>query len=145
VLLEVFIDWGGPAARMGWACVSSRVGQVAAPGHISFCSNAAYFKKLQAKRVDLVVTEQKIDTTTSTGRLMFSMLGGIAEFETDLRRERQLEGIAKAKAEGRFKGRPVTVDGEAIRKALAAGDKPAAVARQLNVARSTVYRVAAQT
>ena len=75
---------------------------------------------------------------------MFNMLGAIAEFETDLRRERQLEGIAKAKAEGRYTGRPVTVDGVSIRAALAAGDKPAAVARRFNMARSTVYRVAAE-
>jgi len=55
-----------------------------------------------------------------------------------------LEGIAKAKADGRYTGRPPTVDGGAIRAALAAGDKPAAVARRFNVARSTVYRVAAE-
>ena len=101
-------------------------------------------RELQAKKVDLIVTEQSIDTSTPTGRLMFNMLGAIAEFETDLRRERQLEGIAKAKTEGRYKGRPVTVNGEAIVAALAAGDKPSAVAKRFNVARSTVYRVAAQ-
>lgn len=98
-------------------------------------------QELQAKGVDLIATEQNIDTTTPTGRLMFNMLGAIAEFETDLRKERQLEGIAKAKEEGRYKGRPVTVDGDAIRAALAAGDKPMAVAKRFNVARSTVYRM----
>lgn len=98
-------------------------------------------QELQAKSVDLIATEQNIDTTTPTGRLMFNMLGAIAEFETDLRKERQLEGIAKAKEEGRYKGRPVTVDGDAIRAALAAGDKPMAVAKRFNVARSTVYRM----
>lgn len=98
-------------------------------------------QELQAKGVDLIATEQNIDTTTPTGRLMYNMLGAIAEFETDLRKERQLEGIAKAKKEGRYKGRPVTVDGKAIRAALAAGDKPMAIARRFNVARSTVYRI----
>ncbi len=101
-------------------------------------------QELQTKGVDLIATEQNIDTTTPTGRLMFNMLGAIAEFETDLRKERQLEGIAKAKEEGRYKGRPVTVDGEAIRAALAAGDKPMAVAKRFNVARSTVYRLMAE-
>jgi len=96
---------------------------------------------LDAKGVDLIVTEQSIDTTTPHGRLMFNMLAAIAEFETDLRKERQLEGIAKAKEEGRYKGRPVTVDAEGIRTAVAAGDKPLAVAKRFNVARSTVYRV----
>ena len=102
-------------------------------------------QELQAKGVDLIATEQNIDTTTPTGRLMFNMLGAIAEFEKDLRKERQLEGIAKAKEGGRYKGRPVTVDGEAIRAALAAGDKPMAVAKRFNVARSTVYRMMAET
>lgn len=101
-------------------------------------------QELQAKGVDLIATEQNIDTTTPTGRLMFNMLGAIAEFETDLRRERQLEGIALAKAKGNYKGRPVTVDGDAIRAALAAGDKPMAVAKRFNVARSTVYRMMAE-
>ncbi len=101
-------------------------------------------KELDAKGVDLIVTEQSIDTTTPHGRLMFNMLAAIAEFETDLRKERQLEGIAKAKEEGRYKGRPVTVDAEAIRAALAAGDKPMAIAKRFNVARSTVYRVAGE-
>lgn len=55
--------------------------------------------------------------------------------------ERQLEGIAKAKEEGRYKGRPITVNYEAILAALTAGDKPMAVATRFNVARSTVYRV----
>lgn len=101
----------------------------------------AISRELDAKGVDLIVTEQSIDTTTPTGRLMFNMLAAIAEFETDLRKERQLEGIAKAKADGRYKGRPITVDADAIRAALAAGDKPMAVAKRFNVARSTVYRV----
>lgn len=104
----------------------------------------AIAQELDAKEVGLVVTEQSIDTTTPTGRLMFNMLAAIAEFETDLRRERQLEGIAKAKEEGRYKGRPATVDAGAIRRALAAGDKPMVVAKRFNVARSTVYRVNGQ-
>jgi DNA invertase Pin-like site-specific DNA recombinase len=101
----------------------------------------AISQELESKGVNLIVTEQSIDTTTPTGRLMFNMLGAIAEFETDLRKERQLEGIAKAKEEGRYRGRPITVDAEAIRAAIAAGDKPTAVSKRFNVARSTVYRV----
>jgi DNA invertase Pin-like site-specific DNA recombinase len=127
-------------ARKGDAIVVTRLDRLAR----SVLDLHTIAKELQAKRVDLVVTEQSIDTTTPTGRLMFNMLGAIAEFETDLRRERQLEGIAKAKADGRYKGRPATVDGEAIIAALANGDKPTAVAKRFNVARSTVYRVAAQ-
>ena len=97
--------------------------------------------ELEAKGVDLIVTEQAIDTTTPTGRLMFNMLGAIAEFETDLRRERQLEGIAKAKADGRYKGRPISIDTEGILAAHRAGDKPQHIAKRFNIARSSVYRV----
>lgn len=128
-------------ARKGDALVVTRLDRLAR----SVPDLHAIAKELQSKNVDLVVTEQSIDTTTPTGRLMFNMLGAIAEFETDLRRERQMEGIAKAKSENRYKGRPVTVDAEAIVAALTAGDKPSAVAKRFNVARSTVYRVAAQT
>lgn len=124
-------------ARKGDAVVVTRLDRLAR----SVPDLHAISQELQAKGVDLIATEQNIDTTTPTGRLLFNMLGAIAEFETDLRKERQLEGIAKAKKEGRYKGRPVTVDGDAIRAALAAGDKPMAVAKRFNVARSTVYRV----
>jgi len=97
--------------------------------------------ELQDKGVDLIVTEQSIDTTTPQGRLMFTMLGAIAAFENDLRRERQAEGIARAKAEGVYHGRPATIDAEAIYAAHKAGDKPTEIARRFNVARSSVYRV----
>jgi DNA invertase Pin-like site-specific DNA recombinase len=124
-------------ARKGDALVVTRLDRLAR----SVSDLHSIAKELQDKGVDLIATEQNINTTTPTGRLMFNMLAAIAEFETDLRKERQLEGIAKAKAEGRYKGRPVSVDGEAIRAALVAGDKPAAVAKRFNVARSTVYRL----
>jgi DNA invertase Pin-like site-specific DNA recombinase len=98
-------------------------------------------RELEAKGADLIVTEQSIDTTTPTGRLMFNMLGSIAEFETDLRRERQLEGIAKAKADGKYRGRPASIDAKGIIAAHRAGDKPQYIAKRFNVARSSVYRV----
>ena len=57
-------------------------------------------KQLEDDGVDLVILEQNIDTSTSTGRLLFGMLGVIAQFETEIRRERQLSGIAKALENG---------------------------------------------
>lgn len=81
----------------------------------------------------------EFDTTTATGRLFLTMLGAFAEFETNLRRERQIEGIAKAKADGRYRGRPATVDKAAIRRLHGEGIKPTDIARRLQVARSTVY------
>jgi DNA invertase Pin-like site-specific DNA recombinase len=59
---------------------------------------------LDEKGVGLKVLDQAIDTTTPTGRLMFNMLGAIAQFKRELIRERILVGIAKAKAEGKYKG-----------------------------------------
>ena len=55
---------------------------------------------LEQRKIDLVVIDQHIDTSTPTGKLMFNMLGAIAEFETELRKERQADGIAKALEKG---------------------------------------------
>lgn len=70
------------------------------------------------------------------------MLGVFAEFETSLRRERQIEGIAVAKAKSVYKGRPATIDPAEVRR-LYREEKlgPAAIARRLGVARSSIYRV----
>jgi DNA invertase Pin-like site-specific DNA recombinase len=63
-----------------------------------------------------------------------------AQFETALRRERQMEGIAKAKAEGRYKGRPATVDAAKVRELHAAGVTPSQIAKRLAIGRASVYR-----
>lgn len=64
-------------------------------------------ERLASKNVGFkVLDDPSLDTTSRTGRLVFGILASIAEFETQLRRERQMEGIAKAKAEGRMGGRP---------------------------------------
>lgn len=95
---------------------------------------------LTEKRVSFRALQQgEFDTTAATGRLFLTMLGAFAEFETSLRRERQMEGIEKAKAEGRYKGRPRSVDVAAIQRLRAAGESPTAIARRLGVSRSTVY------
>ncbi|TGT56612.1 recombinase family protein [Mesorhizobium sp. M00.F.Ca.ET.170.01.1.1] len=57
-----------------------------------------------------VLDDSLVDTTTRTGKLVLGILALIAEFETDIRRERQMEGIAKAKADGRIGGRPKVID-----------------------------------
>ena len=62
-------------------------------------------KTLQKKGVDLVSNKEAVDTTTPAGRLLFTMIGAIAEFERDVILERQREGIALAKKEGKYKGR----------------------------------------
>lgn len=89
-----------------------------------------------------VLQQQGIDTSTSTGKLTLAVLAAVAEFETDIRAERQRDGIEAAKAKGVYRGRKATVDAAAIKSALAAGERPAALAKRLGVARSTVYRLA---
>ncbi|KAI95703.1 integrase [Rhodomicrobium udaipurense JA643] len=97
--------------------------------------------ELREKGVALRATEQPIDTSTAAGKAFLDMLGVFAEFETNLRRERQLEGIAKAKAAGVYTGRKPSLDVERIKALHAAGKKPTAIARELKMARSSVYRV----
>lgn len=106
----------------------------------------AIVARLEAKGVALLVQSmggQPVDTRTATGKLMLTMLGAIATFERDLMLERQREGIAKAKAEGKYQGRAPTVarQAEDMRRLLAEGVKPAEIARRMGVARSSVYRV----
>ena len=97
-------------------------------------------RRLRAKGVTLRATEQPVDTGTAAGKAFLDMLGVFAEFETNLRRERQMEGIAAAKARGVYKGGKARVDPEAVRKLAAEGVRPAHIARQLGIARGTVYR-----
>jgi len=97
-------------------------------------------RSLQAKGVSLRCTEQAIDTGTPAGKLFFDMLGAFAEFETNLRRERQLEGIAKAKAAGVYKGRPVSIDGAQVRAMKAQGMGASEIATKLGIRRTSVYR-----
>lgn len=102
-------------------------------------------EQLAAKGVGFRVLQQSgIDTTTSTGKLTMGVLAAVAEFEADIRAERQREGIAKAKAKGVYRGRKPSVDAEQIQRLLAEGKRPADVAREVGCARSTVYRLAEQ-
>lgn len=81
-----------------------------------------------------------IDTTTSEGRLLLNILGSFAEFETDIRRERQADGIAKAKAKGVYKGRPRSVDRAEVQAMRADGIGATEIARRLGIGRASVYR-----
>ena len=96
--------------------------------------------ELKGRGVALKATEQPIDTGTAAGKAFLDMLGVYAEFETNLRRERQTEGIEAAKARGAYKGGKARIDPEAVRKLAADGVKPAHIARQLGISRGTVYR-----
>ena len=98
--------------------------------------------ELKAKGVALKATEQPIDTGTAAGKAFLDMLGVFAEFETNLRRERQLEGIRAAKARGVYKGRKPSIDPAEVRRLREAeGLGPSAIARRLGIGRASVYRV----
>jgi DNA invertase Pin-like site-specific DNA recombinase len=98
-------------------------------------------RELKAKGVTLKATEQPIDTSTAAGKCFLDMLGVFAEFETNLRRERQMEGITAAKAKGVYKGRPATIEAEEIAKLKAEGLGPTAIAERLGIGRASVYRI----
>jgi DNA invertase Pin-like site-specific DNA recombinase len=81
---------------------------------------------------------ERLDTRNPTSKLMLTILAGVAAWEREIMLERQREGIAKA--EGKYKGRPASIDATEV-KALAATMGPAAIAKHLGIARSSVYRM----
>ena len=98
-------------------------------------------RTLREKGVALSATEQPIDTSSAAGKAFLDMLAVFAEFETNLRRERQLEGIAAAKAKGVYKGRRQTIDANEVRRLKTEGLGASDIARRLGIGRASVYRV----
>jgi hypothetical protein len=103
--------------------------------------SAGHRSDAQSQGASLRATEQPIDTSTAVGKCFLDMLDVFAEFETNLRRERQLEGIAKAKVAGIYKGRPASIDAARVRELKAAGMGPTDIAKVLKIGRASVYRV----
>lgn len=97
---------------------------------------------LESKGASFAATEQSIETGTAAGRAFMNMLGVFAQFETELRRERQLEGIARAKAEGKYRGRkPVDRKKVAeVTRLVAEGVPVAQACKQVGIGRATYYR-----
>jgi len=96
---------------------------------------------LNEKGVVLRATEQPIATITRTRKCFLDMLGVFAEFETNLRKERQMEGIAKAKEKGVYKGRKPSIDINKVRELRESGMGATAISRELGIGRASVYRV----
>jgi DNA invertase Pin-like site-specific DNA recombinase len=94
---------------------------------------------VKARGASLRATEQPIDASSAAGKCFLDMLGVFAEFETK-RRERQLEGIADAKARGVYKGRKASIDPAKVRQMKAEGLGPSAIAKTLKIGRASVYR-----
>ena len=95
--------------------------------------------ELKAKGIALKATEQPVDTSTAAGKAFLDMLGVFAEFETNLRKERQLEGIASAKVRGVYRGRKPTIDPAKVKKLKADGMGSSAIAKALRIGRASVY------
>ena len=98
---------------------------------------------LAEKGASLRMLNAHIDTSNASGKAFLGMLAIFAEFETNLRRERQLEGIAKAKADGRYKGRPASIDADQVRQLKGDGKGATEIARAMGVGRASVYRLLA--
>ena len=99
---------------------------------------------LKDKGAHLAATEQPVDTSSAAGKAFFDILGVFAEFETNLRRERQAEGVAVAKQRATDRGRPPMIDMKAIKHRLAKGLSPPAIARELRLSRGTVYTASSE-
>jgi len=103
----------------------------------------SFLVELREKGLDLYLDRQGLDTSTATGRAMFSMMGIFAELERTLIVERVRAGLARARAEGKTLGRPKVPESvaQAIKSRLATGEGIGRVARDLGVGRSTVWRI----
>ena len=132
--LQILLDF----LRAGYTLVVTRIDRLAR----SMKDLQDIVHELKGKGVALRATEQPVDTGTAAGKAFLDMLGVFAEFETNLRRERQLEGIKAAKARGIYKGRKPTIDPVELRR-LRDEEKlgPAAIARRLGIGRASVYRL----
>ena len=131
--LQAALDW----VRDGDVLIVTRLDRLAR----SVTDLRTIIDRLEAKGVGFRCLQQPIDTTTSSGRLMLNMLAAFAEFETDLRKERQVEGIEKAKTKGVYKGRPRRIKENEIIKLKSEGLGASEIARRLGIARASVYRL----
>ena len=98
-------------------------------------------KELTDKKVTITSTEQPISTKDATSKCFLDMLGVFAELETNLRKERQMEGIARAKTKGVYKGRKSNINVEKIKSLKDEGMGATAIARELGIHRDSVYRL----
>jgi DNA invertase Pin-like site-specific DNA recombinase len=134
--LQTILDF----IRAGDALAVTRIDRLAR----SIADLQTIVRTLKERGASLRATSQPIDTSTAAGKCFLDMLGVFAEFETNLRRERQLEGIAKAEAQGVYKGRKSSIDPAQVKQLRDDGLGPTKIARTLKIGRASVYRVLEQ-
>lgn len=129
-------------ARQGDALVVTKLDRLAR----SVAHLMQILARLEEKGVALRILDMSLDTTTPNGRMMLTILGSVAQFEREIMLERQREGIAKAKAEGKYKGRKPTAQAKAdeVRKLAAEGVGKVEIAGRLGIGRASVYRILAE-
>jgi DNA invertase Pin-like site-specific DNA recombinase len=130
--LEILLDF----IRLGDTLMVTRIDRLAR----SVADLEGIVGVLKERGAFLRATEQPIDTSTPVGVAFLQMLAVFAQFETSIRRERQMEGIAKAKEAGVYKGRKPSIPVEEVRRLKAEGVRPADIARRLRIGRGSVYR-----
>lgn len=133
--LEAALEW----VREGDVLVVTKLDRLAR----SVSDLVSITEALKGKGVGLRILAMNLDTATPTGKLMLNLLGSIAEFERELMLERQREGIAKAKAEGKYKGRAPTARAKAgdVLRLKAEGMTGDAIAEELGIGRASVFRI----
>ncbi|MBJ6124034.1 recombinase family protein [Microvirga splendida] len=104
-------------------------------------------QSLEKKGVALRILDLDIDTSTPNGRLMMTLVGGIVQWEREIMLERQRVGIAKARKEGKFRGRVPTARRQSteVAKLKAEGIAPTDIAKRLKISRASVYRILSET
>lgn len=98
---------------------------------------------LEVKQATLRIMAMNLDTNTPTGRLLLHLVGSVGQFEREIMLERQREGVARAKTEGRYKGRKPTAraKGQEVIAQFRANQRPTDIARSVGIARASVYRI----
>jgi len=100
---------------------------------------------LEQKGATLNILAMNLDTSSPTGRLLINLVGSVAQFEREIMLERQREGIAKARGEGKYKGRVATARAKAseVQKLHETGKGPSEIASAVGISRASVYRILA--
>jgi DNA invertase Pin-like site-specific DNA recombinase len=132
--LEAALDF----IRAGDVFVVTKIDRLAR----SVADLCAIVKRIESKGATLRILAVGLDTSTPSGRLMLNVFGSVAQFEREVMLERQREGIAKAKGEGKYRGRAPTARAKAadIRRLAGEGVTREAIAAQLKIGVASVYR-----